>query len=323
MTAPHNGTSIKLLTLNVNGLRDAGKQATLLHFLMEGPWNVVCLQDTHFLSEEEGEAWLRQGLGPHTPHGWPGTGYFTATSSPHVGGVAILLKPSFPGCVTQDQVMRRATAQDPHGRCLRLSFTYEGDNYCVFSVYAPVDHVQQPAFFSSVLLPMVEEAHTSGACLILGGDWNNCASPFDFASNGNHARHLQGHPQLQVVMDTAGLMDAWRTLHGPHAPLEQGATFVSRATGSVARLDRWLVSSPVCNPTWLHKCHTVVAPRADHLGVSLVMQAPTSVPRGSGVWSLPLHVLDDSEWRRMITDGWHAHLAAPLGFDVLPPPTVG
>ena len=90
-TAPHKGASLKLLTLNVNGLRDADKQATLLQFLMEGPWNVVCLQDTHFLSNDEGEAWLRHGLDAHAPSGWPGTGYFTAASSPHVGGVAILL----------------------------------------------------------------------------------------------------------------------------------------------------------------------------------------------------------------------------------------
>jgi len=309
-TTTRRGSSLKLLTLNVNGLRDAAKQATLLQFLMEGPWNVVCLQDTHFLGEEEGEAWLRHGLGAHTPGGWPGTGYFTATTSPHVGGVAILLKPSFPGCVTHDLDMRNTPAQDPLGRCLRLPFTYEGEKYCVFSVYAPVDSGEQRDFFTLVLLPLVEEAHGAGASLILGGDWNNCASPSDFQAGGN--RHMRGYQHLRVVEEAAGLMDAWRSLHGPNARLDQGATFVSRASGSVARLDRWLVSTASCNPHWLHKCHTVVAPRADHLGVSLVLQAPHSIPRGNGVWSLPLHVLDDPVWRLMIKDGWHAHRAGPL-----------
>lgn len=304
LTAP----SLKLLTLNVNGLLNTDKQADLLAFLIEGPWNVICLQDTHFTTVEQGERWLAHGLGRDTHASWQGTGFFTRTSSPHVGGVAVLFKTSFPGSLVEGSVRR---SEDPHGRCLRVDFNYEGSLIALFSVYVPVQPHNQGAFFTAILSPLVEAAHHDGAALLLGGDWNCCPSPLDFHPADDLTR-MQGYPALRVIEDRYGLQDVWRYVHGGGGSLRDGATFVSRGTGSLSRLDRWLMSAPLCTRTWVHSCDIALAPRADHMGVSLYLHAPRAPPRGSGLWTLPLHVLDDTAWMGQVREEWEARVQEPL-----------
>ena len=50
--------SLRLLSLNVNGLRDAAKRRTLFSLLHRDRWDVVLLQETHHSSQAEGEEWL-------------------------------------------------------------------------------------------------------------------------------------------------------------------------------------------------------------------------------------------------------------------------
>ena len=47
-----------LLTLNVNGLRQADKRAGLIHWLRSLPYNVdvICLQEVHCVSILEGQS---------------------------------------------------------------------------------------------------------------------------------------------------------------------------------------------------------------------------------------------------------------------------
>ena len=44
--------SLRLLSLNVNGLRDANKRRTLFTMLIAGRWDVVALQETHHALHE-------------------------------------------------------------------------------------------------------------------------------------------------------------------------------------------------------------------------------------------------------------------------------
>ena len=56
--------SLRLLSLNVNGLRSASKRSSLFTLLRRDRWDVVLLQETHHTDEAEGQAWAEEG-----PHG--------------------------------------------------------------------------------------------------------------------------------------------------------------------------------------------------------------------------------------------------------------
>ena len=52
---------LRLLCLNVNGLRTCAKRRELFHALREGPWHVVVLQEAHAASADEALGWMREG----------------------------------------------------------------------------------------------------------------------------------------------------------------------------------------------------------------------------------------------------------------------
>jgi hypothetical protein len=58
------------LSLNVNGLRDAGKRRSLFAALLSGPWRVIVLVETHSADDGEVSRWEQEGAGPGMP--WQG-----------------------------------------------------------------------------------------------------------------------------------------------------------------------------------------------------------------------------------------------------------
>ena len=82
--------SLRLLSLNVNGLRSADKRRTLFSLFQRDRWDVVLLQETHHADASEGEAWTQEG-----PHGlgsyWSGPSFWCHGSTAS-RGVAILLR---------------------------------------------------------------------------------------------------------------------------------------------------------------------------------------------------------------------------------------
>jgi len=83
--------SLRLLSLNVNGLRSADKRRTLFRLLRRDRWDVALLKETHHTDEAEGQAWTQEG-----PHGlrpnWSGLSFWCHGSTTS-RGVAILLSP--------------------------------------------------------------------------------------------------------------------------------------------------------------------------------------------------------------------------------------
>lgn len=52
--------ALSILTLNVNGLRDQPKRLGLVQWLRSllSSVDIVCLQDTHCISDAEGQSWF-------------------------------------------------------------------------------------------------------------------------------------------------------------------------------------------------------------------------------------------------------------------------
>ena len=83
--------SLRLLTLNVNGLRDPAKIARLFWFahLAGGNPDVVLLQELHLSCEEDLKAAMQHGQGRGMPY--YGVAYFGGGTG-HSCGVAILVR---------------------------------------------------------------------------------------------------------------------------------------------------------------------------------------------------------------------------------------
>ncbi len=110
--------SLRLLSLNVNGLRSADKRRTLFSLLHRDRWDVVLLQETHHTDDAEAQAWTQEG-----PHGlrpnWSGPSFW-CHGSPTSRGVAILLRPA----ADIADITLRHQAED--GRALSIDFSFAG-----------------------------------------------------------------------------------------------------------------------------------------------------------------------------------------------------
>ena len=152
--------SLRLLSLNVNGLRSASKRRSLFTFLQRDRWDVILLQKTHHADDAEGQAWAEEG-----PHGltanWSGPSFWSHGSAAS-RGVALLFRA---GAHIADISIRHQSAD---GRILSADFTFVGGAFTVASIYAPCTAAARAAFFIQHLLPSLQAQRQ----LLLGGDFN-------------------------------------------------------------------------------------------------------------------------------------------------------
>ncbi len=139
--------SLRLLSLNVNGLRDAAKRRTLFNLLHRDRWDVVLLQETHHVSQAEGKEWIGEGAGGLRAN-WRGPSIWSHGTD-RSRGVAVLVSPSAAQRVPDLELQHSS----PHGRSLGVSFTLWGTPFTAISVYAPSTAASRPAFFRHQLLP--------------------------------------------------------------------------------------------------------------------------------------------------------------------------
>lgn len=271
--------SLRLLSLNVNGLRASDKRRTLFSLLHRDTWDVVLLQETHHASREEGEEWAQEG-----PHGlrpnWTGPTFWSHGSTTSCG-VAILIRPQ---ALVSDITARHVSTD---GRTLMVDFTFTGTAFTAVSVYAPCVGAARAPYFTASLLPHLPEDRQ----LLVGGDFNCIAEQLDLLDpHAAPGGRLTGyHDGLRYVEAERQLFDVWRERHPGHR------TFTHTGTaGTSARLDRWLVSQDI-RPWALTSTSTgqTHGYPGDHLGVSLTLTAPGGTAFGASAWRLPLHLLDD------------------------------
>jgi exonuclease III len=146
---------MRVLTLNVKGLRDSVKRTTLFHWiaaLTPSP-HIVALQETHSTSQEELEGWLA-----HTEY----TGAGSHLSS-RAGGVILLCRPS----VTILSIVCNIA-----GRFLSCQVRHETKDLVVSCVYAPSHNPERNDFFEAVLA-LIDPTTDN----LIMGDFNSVLAP--------------------------------------------------------------------------------------------------------------------------------------------------
>ena len=288
------GQPLRVLTLNVNGLRDAKKRRTLFEGLRRGSWHVVLLQETHHEGDVEGKAWTAQGRGPGLP--WDGTGFWREGSSQSCG-VAVLIARNAP--ITEVELVECSSA----GRLLRVDCEYCGEQLSFISVYAPVEQSRRAAFFLDELRPLLPQDRKC----VIGGDFNCVASDMDQVGPLSEGRTHGYASGLQVVQADADLLDIWRVLH----PADRAFTHQARngRGATAARLDRFLASAPLVD--WTARCRVLQGSQlpGDHVPVELCLQPPRVAVMGRGAWVWPLELVGNKEYRALVETEWAAHSA--------------
>ena len=287
--------SLRLLSLNVNGLRSADKRRTLFSLLHRDRWDVVLLQETHHTDDAEAQAWTQEGPHALRPN-WSGPSSFWCHGSPTSRGVAILLRPA----ADIADITLRHQAED--GRAPSIDFSFAGGAFTAVSVYAPCVAAQRAAYFTHTLLPSLPTDRQ----LLVGGDFNCVAGQLDVLGPDSSVlgRTTGYYDGLRIAETDRQLFDIWRDRY----PDRQ--TFTHAGSQSLARLDRWLVSEQLRR--WISTAPDALDQTAgypgDHQGVTLSLTAPGGTYFGRAAWRMPLHLLDDEGFCTEIADVITAYL---------------
>lgn len=142
--------NIKILSLNVRGLRNEVKRRAIFAYLKRQKSDIFCLQET-FSNKDDEKNWLDE---------WGGKMFFSHGTK-HSKGICILQRPLFTANLT-------CLESDPDGRFIIAKLEVGKEEIYLSSIYAPSDHRQQSAFIQSISKNLMSFTDTSK--LIVVGD---------------------------------------------------------------------------------------------------------------------------------------------------------
>jgi exodeoxyribonuclease-3 len=194
---------MRIITLNVNGLRAAERKGFARWLARVEPWDIVCLQEIKCANGDV----PRSLLAPRKAHA-----SFHPADRKGYSGVALYAK----------TLPRVATGFghpefDVEGRYLQADFA----EVSVISVYLPSGssgpHRQASKFrFLDAFLPHLEGLVRSGREVILCGDWNIAHKPIDLRNWRSNQKNSGFLPEerawLSRVFDDIGFVDVFRRI---------------------------------------------------------------------------------------------------------------
>ena len=192
---------MRIITLNVNGIRSADRRGLVRWLARAEPWDVVCLQEVR-----AHEADVPKPLqGPRKC-----TAAFYPAQRKGYAGVAVYAKPAARFVKGFGSV-----EFDGEGRYLQADF----ENLSVISVYLPSGsagpHRQASKFrFLEAFLPHLAELRRSQREIVLCGDFNIAHQPIDLKNWRSNQKNSGFLPEerawLTHVFDELGFVDVFR-----------------------------------------------------------------------------------------------------------------
>ena len=321
----------RAISVNVNGLANPGKRRGFFAWLQQQRCDVGLIVETHCRSSQVAQQWVKEGAGPGRP--WQGHAFFAhkacRPADRVASGVAVLLSPRI---VAVDAEPIVAYSDSTDGRLLRVEWTAPwGQRMAAVAVYAPAEAAQRPDFFDGCYTAALD-AGTVGASLIVGGDFNCAMSVADVQAVAGRSpaasSRMVGAPELRLINDGMGLVDAWRAQHplqcqpthysfgqppatsaGDHgsAP-DLGSRASSGRAGassgrrpapasqasSAGRIDYVFLSPDLVQGGWQYTCSHGLRTPADHRPVCVTLQPPAMPVPGPRRWRFPNHMLSNA-----------------------------
>jgi exodeoxyribonuclease-3 len=195
---------VRVITLNVNGIRSAARKGLYRWLAAQKP-DVVCLQEIK-AHDADLDATMRAPRGLH--------GSFSHADKKGYAGVALYSR------VRPDSVREGFGVKefDEEGRYLEARF----GKLSVVSLYLPSGssgpHRQAAKFrFLDAFLPQLRKLRRSGREVILCGDWNIAHKEIDLKNWRSNQKNSGFLPEerawLTRVLDEAGFVDVFRRLN--------------------------------------------------------------------------------------------------------------
>lgn len=284
--------TLRLLTVNVNGLGSPHKARALWSYLQQVGADFALLQETHAVDTKALESCLRAGQGPCLP--WRYCLAASPAASPQSCGAAVLARTrlGLPGCVPH------APSVDAAGRVVCWDWDMGHVRVRVVCVYAPTEVAAKPAFFAGL-----QSYLATDRVLLVGGDWN-CVTDASQEAAPSPSR-AAGGPQLASLLAQYNLVDPWSSKRAGAKGYTHPAT---PKPATAARLDRWYVSAAAL-PWVCDVARTFGAP-GDHNGVLLTLSLPDLPCAHREQWRFPTYLLFHPSLRQELTQRLEAHIAA-------------
>ncbi len=192
---------MRIITLNVNGIRSAERKGLAGWLDKAEPWDILCVQELKCHEAEVPEPLRRPGASHATFHAAQKKGY---------SGVAVYSKIPHRG-----QVGFGTPEFDDEGRYAEAHF----GNVTVISLYLPSgssgEHRQASKFrFLEAFLPRLTALRAAGREIVLCGDWNIAHQPIDLKNWKSNQKNSGFLPEerawLTRVFDEIGFVDVFR-----------------------------------------------------------------------------------------------------------------
>ena len=263
--------SLVIRTANCRGLRTHEKKVDVLNYLKNTEANVICLQDSHWLSSE-----LRE-----IKHIWNNPCYIHGSKT-NSRGVAILFKSNFEFEVSNIQT-------DTEGNYMSIDLKVANDfTINIINVYGP--NKDRPNFYNEIQKNM---ATNQCEYTIICGDLNVTLNPKLDSKDYLNVNNPNARLKILEIMENHDIVDSFRNLY-PNL-----SRFTWANINKKARLDYFLVSNSLTD--LIPEVNIKHGYRSDHSAVDLHITLNT-FKRGKGTWKFNTSLLGNCEYIEMINN---------------------
>ena len=277
--------SIKLLSLNVRGLKNKFKREVIFQWLKDQSADICLLQETHCSSEDDSILWGKE---------WGGKCFWSLGSNMSKG-VAIMLKENL-------DIKTVNVTNDNDGRLLTVTIEIDELQLHVVNIYAPNDTVERCNFFNELYRKLcnLKTLHAN-ADLVVGGDFN-CAvdNKIDrrYTDKRNFKKHDVGTKELELLKNNLNLEDVWRRRY----PKLKRYSYFKPNSKIASRIDFWLVEKTL--DPFITSTSIKHAVRTDHASIQCVIKT-SEQERGPGYWKFNNSLLTSDLFKQTFLSFWH------------------
>ena len=271
--------NIKLLSLNVRGLRNSDKRRQIFRWLKrfhDGGNCFTFLQETHSTHKDE-EIWKRE---------WGSKISFSHGSSVSKG-VAILFPLKY-NCNVIEEL------QAESGRKLTLHLDFDGERVTLVNLYAPTqDNTEQHLSF---IRSLREDICDTNCNVIFGGDFNLYISNELDKDKGASQQFSPAATELSNILNETNYIDIWRVKN----PDKRRYTWRRNNPLVQSRLDYWLIPTELIYD--VEKCNILPSIKTDHSLITLCINSSNDGKRGPGLWKFNDALLKDEYYVYFMKD---------------------
>ena len=258
--------NISIATVSCQGLATPSKRQDVLNYLKQKRYSIVCLQDTHFISECE----------PYIASQWGYKCVFNSYKS-NSRGVCILFNNNFEFEIHSEK-------RDCDGNLLALDLTIEEHKVTLINIYGP--NTDSPQFYENVRNTFLE---FDNEYFILCGDFNLTLNPSLDTYNYCGINNPKARDKTLEMMEDLQLLDYYRILN----PDKKAYTWRKKNPLKQSRLDYILISDSLSN--LVENCTIKPGYRSDHSIVVIELKF-NPFARGRGLWKFNNTLLTDKEY---------------------------